>query len=144
MSQLRSAAAALSPREEETEGVEEEHEPKSPEENLHKNREEEEEEEETSGKHMAQAFTALLLALKTKHSSERPGMCGNDPAAASSCQMSPVNYSFPHHSPLQLHRAHKYCLENLKEIIWSKCGTCFFKSLIDNFPANNFSVVSIK
>ncbi|GAA6215663.1 protein timeless homolog [Lates japonicus] len=68
VSQLRSAAAALSPREDEPEGGVEQGEPRSPTGEL---REEEEEEEVVSGEQRAQALRALLLARKRKpHTTE--------------------------------------------------------------------------
>ncbi|XP_040014377.1 protein timeless homolog [Xiphias gladius] len=63
-SQLRSAAAALTPREDEPKGGEEQDGPRSP---TGEPQEEEEEEEEVSGEQRAQALRALLLARKRKH-----------------------------------------------------------------------------
>uniref|UniRef100_A0A8D3BMD0 Timeless circadian clock n=1 Tax=Scophthalmus maximus TaxID=52904 RepID=A0A8D3BMD0_SCOMX len=75
ISQLRSSAAALSPREDEPRGGEEEEDgARSPTEKLQEN---EEEEEEVSGEQRAQALRALLLARKRKHhTTEKTGMCG--------------------------------------------------------------------
>ncbi|KAG7218479.1 hypothetical protein INR49_009356 [Caranx melampygus] len=63
VSQLRSAAAALSPTEEEAKGGEAEEGPRSP---PGEPQEEEQEEEEDSGEQRAQALRALLLARKRK------------------------------------------------------------------------------
>ncbi|XP_029288140.1 protein timeless homolog isoform X2 [Cottoperca gobio] len=69
VSQLRSAAAALSPREEEPKGGEEQDGTRSP---KGESQEEEEEEEEVSGEQRAQALKALLLTRKRKrHTSEQ-------------------------------------------------------------------------
>uniref|UniRef100_A0A8D2ZSA5 Timeless circadian clock n=1 Tax=Scophthalmus maximus TaxID=52904 RepID=A0A8D2ZSA5_SCOMX len=78
ISQLRSSAAALSPREDEPRGGEEEEDgARSPTEKLQEN---EEEEEEVSGEQRAQALRALLLARKRKHhTTEKTGMCGELP-----------------------------------------------------------------
>ncbi|XP_070758928.1 protein timeless homolog isoform X2 [Enoplosus armatus] len=64
-SQLRSAAAALSPREEEPKGGEEQDCSRSP-----TRESQEEEEEEVSSEQRAQALRALLLTRKRKHTSE--------------------------------------------------------------------------
>uniref|UniRef100_A0A8D3DH14 Timeless circadian clock n=1 Tax=Scophthalmus maximus TaxID=52904 RepID=A0A8D3DH14_SCOMX len=73
ISQLRSSAAALSPREDEPRGGEEEEDgARSPTEKLQEN---EEEEEEVSGEQRAQALRALLLARKRKHhTTEKTGI----------------------------------------------------------------------
>uniref|UniRef100_UPI0037E7CBCE protein timeless homolog isoform X1 n=1 Tax=Semicossyphus pulcher TaxID=241346 RepID=UPI0037E7CBCE len=68
VSQLRSAAGALSPREEEPKGEEEQNGLITPtEENLEKEGVVVEEEEEVSGEQRAQALRALLLTRKRKH-----------------------------------------------------------------------------
>ncbi|XP_023279240.1 protein timeless homolog [Seriola lalandi dorsalis] len=64
-SQLRSAAAALSPREDEPKGGEEQDGPRSP--TGEPQEEAEEEEGEVSGEQRAQALRALLLSRKRKH-----------------------------------------------------------------------------
>uniref|UniRef100_A0A8C9WUB8 Timeless circadian clock n=1 Tax=Sander lucioperca TaxID=283035 RepID=A0A8C9WUB8_SANLU len=71
VSQLRGAAAALSPREEEPKGGEEQDGSRSP-------TGESQETEVVSGEQRAQALRALLLTRKRKHhSSEHTGTCGN-------------------------------------------------------------------
>uniref|UniRef100_A0A3B4WML2 Timeless circadian clock n=1 Tax=Seriola lalandi dorsalis TaxID=1841481 RepID=A0A3B4WML2_SERLL len=83
-SQLRSAAAALSPREDEPKGGEEQDGPRSP--TGEPQEEAEEEEGEVSGEQRAQALRALLLSRKRKHhASEHTGMCGNFMLDAFSC-----------------------------------------------------------
>lgn len=88
VSQLRSAAAALSPREEEPQGDKEQDGSRDPtresqeeegEEKEEKEGEDKEEEEvEVSGEQRAQALRALQLTRKRKHhTSEHTGMCGS-------------------------------------------------------------------
>lgn len=68
-SQLQSAAAALSPREDEPKGAEEQEGPRNP------TTDPQEEEEEVSGEQRAQALRALLLARKRKqHTNEDKSM----------------------------------------------------------------------
>lgn len=89
-SQLRSAAAALSPREEDPKGDEEQNGSTSP-------TGESQEEEEVSSEQRAQALRALLLTRKRKHhNSEHAGMCGSFMLLCVLCQMTVVNYSFGH------------------------------------------------
>ncbi|TMS19358.1 Protein timeless-like protein [Larimichthys crocea] len=72
VSQLRSAAAALSPSEEEPKGDQEENGSTSPTREPQEKEEKEKEEEEVSGEQRAQALRALLLSRKKKHhTSER-------------------------------------------------------------------------
>ncbi|XP_069007314.1 protein timeless homolog [Embiotoca jacksoni] len=80
VSQLWSAAAALSPREDEPENGAEQDGPGSPtQEPQEEEEEEKEEEEEVSGEQRAQALRALLLARKRKHQHT------NGAAAVSDC-----------------------------------------------------------
>ncbi|XP_014861898.1 PREDICTED: protein timeless homolog isoform X2 [Poecilia mexicana] len=76
-SQLLSAAAALTPAEDEPEHSEEQQGPReSPEEPQDRAEEEEEEDEEVSSEQRAQALRALLLARSRKsHSAEDAGLC---------------------------------------------------------------------
>ena len=98
-SQLRSAAAALSPSAEERKGDEEQYGSRSL-------AAESEEEEEVSGEQRAQALRALLLARKKKHhTSEYTGMCGSFMPCTLS-QMTAINYSFVTSVSVKLHGAH--------------------------------------
>uniref|UniRef100_A0A3Q3FM10 Timeless circadian clock n=1 Tax=Labrus bergylta TaxID=56723 RepID=A0A3Q3FM10_9LABR len=78
-SQLRSAAAALSPKEEEPRGDEEQNNSQTPTEETHEEGQGlDEDEDEVSGERRAQALRALLLTRKRKHhTSEQTGMCGS-------------------------------------------------------------------
>lgn len=99
MSQLRSAASALSPREEEPTGGEEQDGSRSParesekEDEMEKDKEQEKEKDKkgVSGEQRAEALKALLLKRKRKHqTSEQTGMCHR---LSTSSQLTLVNYS---------------------------------------------------
>ena len=101
-SQLRSAAAALSLREDQPRVGEEQERPTSQtekhleeEEEEKEEKQEEEEDAEVSGEQRAQALRALLLSRKRKpRTTKHTGMSGSCTIVALWCQMAPVNYSF--------------------------------------------------
>uniref|UniRef100_A0A3P8SMH7 Timeless circadian clock n=1 Tax=Amphiprion percula TaxID=161767 RepID=A0A3P8SMH7_AMPPE len=102
-SQLRSTAAALSPREDEP--GEEQNGSMSP-----AREPQQVEDEEDSTEQRAQALRALLLArTRKRHTSEDTGMCGSF-ILCTLCQMAPFNYSFLTELSIKLHGAHKTCL----------------------------------
>lgn len=114
VSQLRSAAESLSPRDEEPKGDKEQNSFLA---QTKENQEEQvdEEKEEVPSERRAQALTALLLTRKKKqHTSEQTGMCGS---FLFSSQVTEVNYSSVSLWRVKLHGAHEM---NLKMLVVAK------------------------